>query len=159
MVFLLSVWGCAILNPRNLYPPDVVIYDVTPEAKDYPKTDPEEIILYPDPKFAPKSYVLLAHLKSDYRTDCQSEEELFGLFKKRASEVGADEVVVLEVSRPRGTKPPMILHGSQPRNDLGYLDHSVSTTGVTLVEGEPTPGTKEMNRFSGSALAIHSKPK
>ena len=153
----LSAWGCGTLNPR-LYPPDVVLYDVAPAAKDYSPADPDKIILYPQPKFAPKSYVLLAHMKSDPRADCRTEGELFGLFRKRAAQVGADAVVVLEVLRPQGTKPPQVIYGSQPINDLGYQSHSDHMTGVTVVEGDPTPGTKPLDEFSGYALAIHSKP-
>ena len=155
---LLSAWGCAALDPRNVYPPDVVIYDVTTAAKDFPPADPDKIILYPEPKFAPKSYVLLARLKSSPNNDCRSEEELFGLFKERAAQVGADAVVVLKVLRPQGTKPPKIIYGSQQINDLGYQRHSDHITGVTVVEGDPTPGTKKLKDFSGYALAIHSKP-
>ena len=156
---LLSAWGCAALDARHVFPPDVIAYDLAPEAKNYPPTDPNQIILYPEPKFAPKAYVLLARLKSSPMNDCRSEEELFGLFKKRAAQVGADVVVVLQVLRPLGTKPPHILTGSQPINDLGYVDHSTNTTGLTVVEGEPTPGTKKLDWYTGYALAIHSKPR
>jgi hypothetical protein len=153
LLFLLLFVGVGCMHSRMST--QMEAYDISPSAGIYPKVPVDQIILYPAKKFAPKNYVLLARLKSGGDSYCESEDVLFQEFKKKASELGADAVVVLEITRPGGGV--RIETGGQPINDLGYVLHT-HDTGITEVIPQLTKEHKINKDFKGYGLAIHSIP-
>jgi hypothetical protein len=144
--------GCA--STIESLEPKLNVDDVSPDAGSYAKVPPDQIIVYVSEKFAPKHYVILATLSTKLIFPCDTEDAMFNLFRNKASELGANAVVVKDVQQTG--EYVKIFYGSQPRNDLGYYHAS---SDESIVEVTPTPvsdGRKP--RFVGQAYAIRTSP-
>jgi hypothetical protein len=144
-------WGCATLENMRL---KVDVNDVSPDAGKHAKTPPDEIIVYAAKRFAPKNYEILARLSTNTNYSCETQDDLFNLFRNKASELGANAVVVTDVQQTG--EVVHILYGYQPRNDLGYAHAS---SDESIAEITPTPvSTGQKPRFVGQAYAIRTSP-
>lgn len=150
-VLMIVGFGCTG-SWRNGIPSQVDVYDVSSSAQNYPKVPPDQIIVYPSKKFAPKQYLVLARLKSGGDSRYVSQEDLFEEFKEKAGALGADAVIILETTTPG--EGVQIVTGQQPINDLGYVVHS-HDTGITQITPNPDTGPPK-KIFRGYALAIRS---
>lgn len=137
--------------------PEIDATDIAPTAKNYPKVPADQIMVYPSRRFAPKGYLLIASLKSASTSYSRTEEDLMGEFRKRASELGADAVIVLEITHPAGASQVEIRTGLQPSNDLAYATHSQPVR-VAEVFDKPQDVPVRKTDIKGYALAIRSKP-
>ena len=153
--FLVITPGCNRYGRVGLYP-QVDATDISPSAGNYPKIPANQIIVYPSAKFAPKRFLLVARLKSGWASYCPSEEDLLEEFRKKAAELGADAVIVSEITIPGG-KGVEIKTGLAPTNDLGYVSNP-RDVGITQVISQPSKDRPSKGNFKGYALAIRSKP-
>lgn len=173
-VLFFVIYGCA---HHQTYPwvIEVEAYDLNPAARNLPKVPPDQIIVYPEKRFAPKAYFLVARLRSGQSSDFLPKEDLINEFKKKAGDLGADEVVVLDMfqagneGQGKTEQKPNNLGledskfiaktGSQPSNDLGYIQ-APHDTAITVLEPRPveTPKTIKALLYRGEALAIRTKP-
>jgi hypothetical protein len=149
VVVTLSVfgWGC----PKYIYKawvPQLEAYDINPSAVNFPRVPTDQIIVYPEPKFAPKNYVLVARMKSAGDSYWIPQADLMMEFQKKAAELGADAVIVSELTQQGGGVH--ILIGGQPANDLSHA------AAITLVTPVPYTGPP-LDEYRGSAMAIRSK--
>lgn len=149
--------GCAPFH-SSPWVIEVQAYDQSPSAGHYPQVPVDRIIVYAGPSFAPKKFELLARLKSAPGADWLPEDAFMDEFKKKAAQLGADAVVMVQITHPDFQGDAIVETGQQPRNDLGYSDHS-HNTGVTVVVSQPTREVKDKawKLCKGYALAIRSK--
>ncbi len=143
--------GCVASTIESLEP-KLNVDDVAPDAGSYTKVPPSKIIVYASEKFAPKHYVILATLSSRLAFPSKTEDDLFTLFRNKASELGANAVVVTDVQQTGESVD--ILHGYQPHNDLGYAQGS---SDEKFYEVTPTPVPYiQKPLYRGQAYAVRT---
>ncbi len=157
---LLAV-GCADLSNLG---ERIVVSDVASSAGSYPKVPPDQIIVYASRKFAPKNYVILARVSSDINYFAPSEDKLFEMFKAKASQLGADAVVVIDDETTGGDVK--IVDGYQPANDIGYMSEPKTSLGYLgspsnerYFEVTPVPTPEHQKIFyKAEAYAVRVNP-
>ncbi len=138
--------------------PEVEVENLNTASRTYKAVPVDQIIVYVSEKYAPKHYVPLARLKSSWNSDWLPKEILIDEFKKKAGELGANAVIVLDII-PEGSGKTKILTGLQPDNDFGY-HQAPFNSGITVVTPGPIneSGEEKGKVFKGDALAVWTTP-
>jgi hypothetical protein len=138
--------------------PALEAYDLNPAAGSYPKVPADQIIVYASKKFAPKQYVVLAKLKSTAGGDWLKEEELYKELRRKASELGADAVIVDEVTPITGGGIQLNTDNPPNRHQawIAYPPDIPVTVYVPAPTKEPT--AEEQKLLKCYAIAVRVKP-
>jgi len=151
----LALWGCARYKS---YPwtTEIAVYDQNPASVNYSKVPADQIIVYAAEKFAPKQYVVIAKLKSN--GDWMQEEDLYGELRQKASDLGADAVIMLEVTHV--STGGLLPNKDNPPNPRPAWITIPPEFAVSIYAPAPTrePTIQEQKLLQCYALAIRSRP-
>jgi hypothetical protein len=149
--------GCALQARPGIFSgivPQVDVEIISTLPKDVQKISADQIIVYPAKKFAPKSYMEMANLRSAGNSSFDTVEEMTVAFQKVAADCGADAIIMLETS----TYDPGAVAKRKPKdpNDLSLKDNIVGET----MKAYPVHFgiSQKQVAYFGRALAIRTKP-
>ena len=132
----------------------IVAEDISSTYKNYKLIPEDQILIYAAPRFAPHQYKVMARMKS--KTGYESTDLLMSAFRKRASELHANSIIVLGVSPPTNGFP--LVEGDEAIS-LGYILTTSPIEPATGSEGKPnsTPTTKS-NEPQSWTLGVEYNP-
>ena len=90
---LLLACGCARFFSH------IIIENLSTSTNNYPKVSPNDVVVFVSRNNAPKGFLTLARLKSKFDFCCEKKDELINNFKEEAAYLGADGVIILEITK------------------------------------------------------------
>ncbi len=156
LLLLVAVFSGCISMQETYEIPEVESYDVNNSAEKYPNVPEDQIIVYASEKFAPKDYVILAKLKSTDEGDWITQDKLMEEFKKKASSLGANAVIVLDLN-PQSHGGEKVFSREENNTNPNYMNQPIYDSGTTLEIPFSTQNPKD-DKFKGDALAVWATP-